>query len=90
VEKSMSQSMQRQTNQMPVWLVFCGGVIGVVGAIIKNHAESVGEFILTLSLRAGASDVAAAVVAHDWGLGLLCTGAVVGIAGLIAIAARRP
>jgi hypothetical protein len=86
----MSQTLQRQTNQVPVWLVFCGGVIGIVGAIIKNHAESIGEFILAPSIRAGASEVAVAVVAGDWGLGLLCTGAVVVIAGLIAIAARRP
>jgi hypothetical protein len=86
----MSQTMQRQTNQMPVWLVFCGGVIGIVGAIIKNHAESVGEFILALPSTAGASDVAAALVASDWGLGLLCTGALVVLIGLIAIAARRP
>jgi hypothetical protein len=90
VEKSMSQTMQRQTNPMPVWLVFCGGVIGVVGAIVTKHADSVGEFILALSIRAGASDVAAAVVASDWGLGLLCAGAVVVLAGLVAIATRRP
>ena len=86
----MSQTMQRQTNQTPVWLFFCGAVIGVVGAIVKNHAESVGEFIMALSIRAGASDVAAWLVPSDWGLGLLCTGAVVVLAGLIAIAARRP
>jgi hypothetical protein len=86
----MSQTVQRQTNQMPVWLFFCGGVIGVVGAIIKNHAESLGEFILALSARAGASDLAAAVVPSDWGLWLLCTGAGVVLAGLVVIAARRP
>jgi hypothetical protein len=90
VEKSMSQTMQRQTNQMPVWLVFCGGVIGVVGAIVTKHAESVGAFILALCARVGASDLAAAIVPSDWGLGLLCAGALVVLAGLVAIAARRP
>jgi hypothetical protein len=83
----MSQTMQRQTNQMPVWLVFCGGVIGVVGAIVTKHAESV---ILALCAREGASDLAAAIVPSDWGLGLLCAGALVVLAGLVAIAARRP
>jgi hypothetical protein len=86
----MSQTVQRQTNQMPAWLVFWGAAIGVVGAILKKHAESVGEFILALRIRAGASDVAATVVPSDWALGLLCTGAVVALAGAVAIAARRP
>lgn len=86
----MSQTVQRQTNQMPAWLVFWGAAIGVVGAILKKHAESVGEFIRTLCIRAGASDVAATVVPSDWALGLLCTGAVVALAGAVAIAARRP
>jgi hypothetical protein len=86
----MSQTMQRQTNQVPAWLVFGGGVIGIVGAIVTKHAESVGEFIPSMSIRAGASDAAAAVVASDWGLGLLCAGAVVALAGLVAIATRRP
>ena len=86
----MSQTVQRQTNQMPAWLVFWGAAIGVVGAILKKHAESVGEFILALCIRAGASDVAAVVVPRDWGLGLLSTGAVVALAGAVAIAARRP
>jgi hypothetical protein len=86
----MSQTMQRQTNQAPVWLVFFGGVIGVIGAIVQNHADSIGEFILAPSIRVGASHVAAAVVASGWGLGLLFTGAVVVLAGLVAIAAHRP
>jgi hypothetical protein len=86
----MSQTVQRQTNQMPAWLVFWGASIGVVGAILKKHAESVGEFILALCIRAGASDVAATVVPSDWASGLLCTGAVVALAGAVAIAARRP
>jgi hypothetical protein len=85
----MSQTVQRQTNQMPARLVFWGAAIGVAGAILKKHAESVGEFILALCIRAGASDGAATVVPSDWGLGLLCTGAVVALAGAVAIAARR-
>jgi hypothetical protein len=86
---SMSQTVQRQTNQMPAWLVFWGAAIGVVGAILKKHAESVGEFILALCIRAGASDVAATVVPSDWALGLLCTSAVVADCA-VAVAARRP
>jgi hypothetical protein len=86
----MSQTVQRQTNQTPVRLVFWGVAIGLVGAILKEHSGSVGELLLALCIRAGASDVAAAVMPSDWGLGLLCTGAVVALAGLVAIAARRP
>jgi hypothetical protein len=85
----MSQTMERQTNQMPAWLVFWGAAIGVVGAILKKHAESIGEFILALCIRAGASDVAAVIMPRDWGLGLLSIGAVVALAGLVAICSLR-
>ena len=67
----MSQTVQRQTNQMPAWLVFWGAAIGVV-VPTPEHAESV-LTILALCIRAGASDVAATVVPSDWALGLLCT-----------------
>ncbi|HJV14213.1 MAG TPA: hypothetical protein VJ625_10005 [Propionibacteriaceae bacterium] len=85
----MSQTM-RQTNQRPALLIFWGVAIGLVGAILQEHSGSVGELILALCIRAGASDGAAAIVPSDWGLGLLCTGAVVALAGFVAIAARRP
>jgi voltage-gated potassium channel len=41
----MSQSVQRQTNQMPDWLMSSGVVIGIVGAIVKKYAENIGELI---------------------------------------------
>ena len=39
----MSEAMQRQWGQMPAWLVFSGVAIGVVGASVNKHCESVGE-----------------------------------------------
>jgi voltage-gated potassium channel len=41
----MSQTMQRQTNQMPGWMMSSGAVIGIVGAIVKKQAENIGELI---------------------------------------------
>lgn len=41
----MSQTVQRQTNQMPAWLMSSGAVVGVVGAIVKKHAEKIGELM---------------------------------------------
>jgi voltage-gated potassium channel len=41
----MSQTVQRQTNQMPAWLMSSGAVVGVIGAILKKHAETIGELI---------------------------------------------
>jgi voltage-gated potassium channel len=45
LERIMSQTAQRQTNQMPAWLMSSGVVIGIVGAIVKKHAENIGELI---------------------------------------------
>jgi len=86
----MSQTVQRQTNQIPAWLVFSSVVIGIVGAIMKDHAESVGELILALGRWAGTAEVATAIARGDWGLVLLVAGAIVALAGLVAVAARRP
>jgi hypothetical protein len=86
----MSQTVQRQTNPIPAWLVFSGVDIGIVGAIVKDHAESVGELIQALGSWAGTSEVATAIAHGDWGLGLLVAGAIVALAGLVAVAARRP
>ena len=83
----MSQTVQRHTNEMCVWLLFSGAVIGIVGAIVRKHAENVGEFLL--SSRAVTSNPMTAAPA-DWGLGLLIVGAVVTLAGLIVIAAPSP
>jgi voltage-gated potassium channel len=44
----MSQSVQRQTNQMPAWLMSSGTVVGVLGAIVKKPAETIGELIRLL------------------------------------------
>ena len=85
----MSQTVQRQTNEMSVWLLFSGVVIGIVGAIVRKHAENVGEFLGVLGSRAVTSNPMTAAPA-DWGLGLLIVGAVVTLAGLIVIAAPSP
>ena len=85
----MSQTVQRQTNQTPAWLMFSGGVIGTVGAIVIRHAENADQLILALGSPAEVSHTAA--VAHsEWGLVLLITGAVVALTGIVVIAARRP
>jgi hypothetical protein len=85
----MSQTLQRQTNQMSVRLVFWGVAIGVVGAILRKHAENVGDFVGVLGSRAATPDLVAATPA-DWGMGLLIVGAVVTLAGLVGMAAHRP
>ena len=41
----MSQTVQRQTSQMPAWLMSSGAVVGVLGAIVKKHAATIGELI---------------------------------------------
>ena len=41
----LSQTVQRQTNQMPAWLMSSRAVVRVVGAIVKKHAENTGELI---------------------------------------------
>ena len=85
----MSQTLQRPTNQIPVWLVFSGVAIGVVGATAKKHAENVGELFAVLGRLTPFSHPATASPS-DWGLGLLIVGAIVLLAGLVVIAARRP
>jgi hypothetical protein len=81
----MSRVVQRETNQLPDWLVFSGVAIGVIGASAKKHAESVGELVVALSGRIDASDVVAIALGF-WGLVLLVAGAVVVLAGLVVIA----
>jgi hypothetical protein len=81
----MSAAMHRQKGQMPAWLMFSGMAIGVVGASIRKHAESVGEFVVFLGSRTDNSDLAAAVALGRWGLVLLVAGAVVVLAGLVVI-----
>ena len=78
----MSQNVQRQTNQISAWLMFSGAVIGIVGAIVKKHTESIGEVAALLTFPMALAD-------GYWGSGLLIAGAVVALAGLV-IAARRP
>jgi hypothetical protein len=85
----MSQTLQRQTNQMSAWLMFSGVLIGIVGATVKKHAENVGELLGALGRRTATSDPGTASPA-DWGLGLLIVGVIVLLAGFVVIAARRP
>ena len=80
----MSEAMQRRRGQMPAWLVFSGVAIGVVGASVKKHAESVGELVGPLGSRI--SDVAVAVALGHWGSVVILAGAVVVLAGLAVIA----
>jgi voltage-gated potassium channel len=41
----MTQTVQRQTNQSPAWLMSSGAVVGIVGAILKKPAEKVRELV---------------------------------------------
>jgi hypothetical protein len=81
----MSEAIQRQTGQMPAWLLFSGVAIGIAGASVKKHAESVGELVAALA-RTYSSDVAVAAALGQGGLALLVAGAVVALAGLVVIA----
>ena len=81
----MSKGMQRPMGQVPAWLVFSGVAVGVVGASVRKHAESVAEFVFLRS-RTGNSDLAAAVALGHWGWVLLVAGTVVVLAGLVVIA----
>jgi hypothetical protein len=64
----MSEAIQRQTGQTAAWLLFSGVAIGVVGASVKKHAESVGELVAALATRTYSSDVAvaAALAGEAW------------------------
>jgi hypothetical protein len=84
----MSEAMQRRRGPMPAWLVFSGVTIGIVGASVTKHAESVGELIGALDGWADTSNLAA-VAPGEWGLGLLIVGVVMALSGLV-VAARRP
>lgn len=82
----MSEAMQRQTGHTPPWLLFSGLAIGVVGASVSKHAESVGELVVALRGRTENSDATPAIAPGQWGLLLLVVGAVVALAGLVVIA----
>ena len=82
----MSEAMRLQTGRAPAWLLFSGVAIGVVGASVKKHAESVSELVVALSGPTENSDVAVAVALDQSGLLLLVVGAVVLLAGLVVIA----
>jgi hypothetical protein len=49
----MSEALQRHIGPMPTWLMFSGATIGIVGASVTKHAESVGAFVVALDSRAG-------------------------------------
>jgi NaMN:DMB phosphoribosyltransferase len=82
----MSEAMQQRPGQMPAWLVFSGVAIGVGGASVNKHAESVGELVVALGGRTNIPDVAVAVALGHWALVVLLAGAVVVLAGLAVIA----
>jgi hypothetical protein len=82
----MSAAMHRQKGQLQGWLMFSGMAIGVVGASVRKHAESVAEYVVFLGGRTDNSDLAAAVALGNWGLVLLVAGVVVVLAGLVVIA----
>jgi hypothetical protein len=82
----MGEAVRLQTGRTPAWLLFSGVAIGVVGASVKKHAESVGELVVALSDRTKNSDVAMVIAVDQWGLLLLVVGAVVVLAGPVVIA----
>jgi hypothetical protein len=84
----MSEALRRHIGLMPTWLMFSGATIGVVGASVTKHAESVSELLVALDSRSDTSNLAAAPL-DEWGLGLLIVGAVVALSGLV-VAARQP
>jgi len=82
----MSEAMQRQGGHTPAWLLFSGLAIGVLGASVNKHAETVGELVVALRGRTENSDAIVAGALGQWGLLLLVVGAVAVLAGLVAIA----
>ena len=90
----MSEALQRHIGPMPTWLMFSGATIGIVGASVTKHAESVGEFVVALDSRAGTSNLAAAAP-ERWGSGCLSSGQLWRSLGLLSQLAlsnlrRRP
>jgi hypothetical protein len=85
----MRQAVQRHPSQMPAWLVFSGVLLGISGASLKKHADRVGDIVEALGSQAATSNLTAAAPGA-LGLGLLIAGALLALAGLVAIAARRP
>jgi hypothetical protein len=83
----MSEALRWHIGPMPTWLMFSGATIGIVGASVRKHAESVSELLVALDSRADTSNLAAPL--GQWGLGLLIVGAVVALSGLV-LAARQP
>ena len=82
----MSEAMRLQTGRTPAWLLFSGVAIGVVGASVNKHAESVSELVVALRGPTENSDATVAVALDQSGLLLLVVGAVVVLAGLVVIA----
>jgi hypothetical protein len=72
---------------MPAWLVFSGVTIGIVGASVTKHAESVGELVGALDSWADTSDLAA-VAPAEWAWSAYRR-VVKALSGLVT-AARRP
>jgi hypothetical protein len=82
----MSEAMQLQTGHTSAWLLFSGVAIGVLGASVNKHAETVGELVVALRGRTENSDATAAAALGQWGLLQLVVGAVTVLPGLVMIA----
>jgi hypothetical protein len=82
----MREAMQRQSAQTPAWLLFSGVAIGVLGASVNKHAESVSELVVFLRSRMENSNATVSVALGQWALLLLVGGAVVMLTGLVVIA----
>jgi len=82
----MSEAMRLQAGRTPAWLMFSGVAIGVVGASVHKHAETVGELVVALRGRTENSDATAAGALGQGGLLLLVVGAAAVLAELIVIA----
>jgi hypothetical protein len=72
----MSEALQRHIGPMPTWLMFSGTTIGIVGASVTKHAESVGEFVVALDIRADTSNLGAG--AYFWDVAAADSSACVG------------
>ena len=81
----MSEAIQRHTGQRPAWLLLSGVAVGVVGASVIKHADSVGELVVVLRGRPENSDATVAVALGQGWL-LLVVGAILVLVGLLMIA----
>jgi hypothetical protein len=63
----MGEAIQRHVGPISNWLVFSGVTLGVVGASVMKHTESVGELVRALDSWVEISKLAV-VAPAEWGL----------------------